>query len=465
MRSIRTFLLVAISFVVILVFVLAAIASFNRARYETDELFDAELAQTARILRSTLEVAASDDRAGAYPRASIRTQDWKAALTGLVDDEERTRLGHAYERKILFQVTRNGERILYTDNSPLTGDWYPEQGYQMFKANGFTWHLFSLLDDDTWYTVGERGDIRDEVARKIALSSLFPSLFALPVLLFLLVMTLQRGLRPLNDLDRHIQTRNKDNLDAIELPASPAEIRPIVDSLNELLARLRRSLESERRFSAMASHEMRTPLAVLKVNVQNALKARAEQERTAMLQDIDAGVDRASRLVNQLLTLSRLEQDDPGFETVTLDILPILREEIAAMYPIALQRQQSIELLAGATELQLRTVPQLFPLIIRNLVDNAIKYSPEGGRVQIRADRQGDQVLLCVEDSGPGIPPQERNRIFERFYRVRGATADVGGSGLGLAIVWRVAELLQAKIAVDSSAELGGLSIRVTFPV
>lgn len=464
MRSIRTFLLLAISCVVILVFVLAAIASFNRARYETDELFDAELAQTARILRSTLEVAASDDHVGAYPDASIRTQDWKAALTGLVDDEERTRLGHAYERKILFQVTRNGERILYTDNSPLIGDWSPEEGYQMLKANGFKWHLFSLLDGDTWYTVGERGDIRDEVARKIALSSLFPSLFALPVLLLLLVMTLQRGLRPLNELDRHIQTRNKDNLDAIELPASPAEISPIVDSLNELLARLRRSLESERRFSAMASHEMRTPLAVLKVNVQNALKARTDHERVAMLQDIDAGVDRASRLVNQLLTLSRLEQDEPGFETVTLDILPILREEIAALYPIALQRKQSIELLTSATELQLRTVPQLFPLIIRNLVDNAIKYSPEGGRLQIQADHQGDQILLCVEDCGPGIPPQERDRIFERFYRVRGTNSDVGGSGLGLAIVWRVAELLQAKIAVDSSAELGGLSIRVMFP-
>lgn len=463
MRSIRTFLLLTISFVVILVFLLAAIASYSRARYETDELFDAELAQTARILRSTLEVTAAGDNAARYPAASISTHDWKTALTDDEEDEEKTRLGHAYERKILFQVMRKGERILYSDNSPLTSHWQPEQGYQMLRANGFKWHLFSLVDDDTWYTVGERGDIRDEVARKIALSSLFPSLLALPVLLLLLLMALQRGLRPLNDLDRHIQTRDKDNLDAIALPATPVEISPIVDSINALLTRLRRSLESERRFTALASHEMRTPLAVLKVNVQNALKAHNDHERIAILQDIDAGVDRASRLVNQLLTLSRLEQDDPGFEMATLDILPILREEIAALYPIALQRRQSIELLTNEQEMQIRTVPQLFPLIIRNLVDNAIKYSPEGGRLQVRVERQDDQILLCVEDSGPGIPLQERDKIFERFYRVREANAVASGSGLGLAIVRRVAELLQVQIEVGSSAELGGASIRVVF--
>lgn len=459
MRSIRMFLLVSISLLVIVVFILAAVASYNRARYETDELFDAELAQTARILRSTLGMTAARNGFSSFKAPDISTLDWKS-MGGVSENIERTQLGHAYERKIMFQVFSQGKLVLRTDNSPLAQDWAPEEGFQKLHE----WHLFTLVDADTSYTVGERGDIRDEVARKIALSSLYPSLLALPVLLFFLMMALQRGLQPLRDLDKYIQTRNKDNLDTIELVTATDEILPIIESLNNLLARLRRSLESERRFTALASHEMRTPLAVLKVAAQNALKADDETSRIAMLKDIDVGVDRASRLISQLLTLSRLEQDSPGFEIVSLDILPLLREEIAALYPIALQRMQTIELIAEEESVQIRTIPQLFPLVIRNLIDNAIKYSPDHGYVQVRLFRKNGGVHLWVDDSGLGIPPGERSRVFERFYRISGANEKTVGSGLGLAIVRRIAELLGATIELDSSSELDGLSVRIAFP-
>lgn len=465
MHSIRTFLLVVISVIIVLVFVISASVSFNRASYETDELFDAELAQTARILRSTLSISDVGKMQRMATVETVSTHDWEMGEAEADDEEEeRTTLGHAYERKIMFQVVHAGKLILRSDNSPIKSEWALQEGYQQFESSGFRWHLFSLVEGDFTYTVGERGDIRDEVARKIALSNLYPSLLALPILLLLLVGTLQRGLRPLNDLDTHIQQRDKDNLDPITLPTMPMEIMPIVESLNGLLARLRRSMESERRFSATASHEMRTPLAVLKVNVQNALKAQNEQDRAVMLQDIDASVDRASRLINQLLTLSRLEQENPGFEAVDMDIMPVLREEIAALYPIALQRKQSIELLENAEHVTIKTVPQVFPLIVRNLVDNAIKYSPENGTIHVNVTSSGDTVELKVDDSGPGVPPEERQRIFERFYRMASATATTQGSGLGLAIVNRIAELLQAQIEVDASRELGGLSIRVKFP-
>lgn len=463
MRSIRKFLLVSISILVIAVFILAAAASYSRARYETDELFDAELAQTARILRSTLGMAAAQNTSPLFQVPDISTLDWKSK-EDLGENIERTPLGHAYERKIMFQVIHQGKLVLRTDNSPLAQDWMPKEGYQIVNENGFDWHLFSLIDADTFYTVGERGDIRDEVARKIALSSLYPSLLALPVLLALLMLALQRGLQPLRDLDRYIQTRNKDKLDAIDLVTATDEIRPIIESLNSLLARLRRSLESERRFTALASHEMRTPLAALKVAAQNALKADDETSRIAMLRDIDAGVDRASRLIGQLLTLSRLEQDNPGFEAVSLDILPLLREEIAALFPIALQRKQTIELITEEESLRIRTVSQLFPLVVRNLLDNAIKYSPEGGCIQVRAFRNKEAVHLWVDDSGAGIPSEERDRVFERFYRISGANEKATGSGLGLAIVRRIVELVGATIVLENSAELGGLSVRITFP-
>lgn len=463
MHSIRLFLLVVISVTVVAVFTLAATISYTKAGYEADELFDAELAQTARILRATLTLPQEDgfDEPALNIR-EISTHDWSQGVVEDDDEEqERTRLGHSYERKIMFQVARQGRVLMRSDNAPFTDTQGLEEGFQQMIIKGDHWHIFTLIDGEFWYTVGERGDIRDEVARKIALSNLGPSLVALPILVLLLAATLRKGLQPLNDLDERIQERSKDNLDPILLPDPPREILPIVESLNALLSRLRRSLETERRFSATASHEMRTPLAVLKVNVQNAIKSTSDQERREILQDIDAGVDRASRLINQLLTLSRLEQDATGFDVQALDIMPVLREEIAALYPLALQRQQTIELTETVDSVTIETIPQVFPLIVRNLVDNAIKYSPEGGVVRVSLKQQREALELCVEDSGPGVPESEREKIFERFYRMPNAT--VAGSGLGLAIVQRIAELLHATIEADRSETLGGLSVRVRF--
>ncbi|MEZ5511969.1 MAG: ATP-binding protein [Gammaproteobacteria bacterium] len=463
MHSIRLFLLVVISVTVVAVFTLAATISYTKAGYEADELFDAELAQTARILRATLTLPQEDGFGEpALSTREISTHDWSKGVVEDDDEEqERTRLGHSYERKIMFQVAHQGKVLIRSDNAPFTDTQGLQEGFQQPVINGDTWHIFTLIDGEFWYTVGERGDIRDEVARKIAISNLGPSLVALPILVLLLAATLRKGLQPLNDLDERIQERSKDNLDPILLPDPPREILPIVESLNALLSRLRRSLDTERRFSATASHEMRTPLAVLKVNVQNAIKSTSDQERREILQDIDAGVDRASRLINQLLTLSRLEQDATGFDVQALDIMPVLREEIAALYPLALQRQQSIELTETVDSVTIETIPQVFPLIVRNLVDNAIKYSPEGGVVRVSLQQQQDTLELCVEDSGPGVPESEREKIFERFYRMPNAT--VAGSGLGLAIVRRIAELLNATIEADRSDTLGGLSVRVRF--
>lgn len=462
MQSIRLFLLVVISVTVVAVFTLAATISYTKAGYEADELFDAELAQTARILRATLSLPQEDGfDEPALSTREISTHDWSQGVDDDEEEQERTRLGHSYERKIMFQVARQGRVLMRSDNAPFTDTQGLQEGFQQPVINGDNWHIFTLIDGEFWYTVGERGDIRDEVARKIAISNLGPSLVALPILVLLLAATLRKGLQPLNDLDERIQERSKDNLDPILLQDPPREILPIVESLNALLSRLRRSLDTERRFSATASHEMRTPLAVLKVNVQNALKAASDQERCEILQDIDAGVDRASRLINQLLTLSRLEQDATGFDVQALDIMPVLREEIAALYPLALQRQQSIELTESVDSVTIETIPQVFPLIVRNLVDNAIKYSPEGGVVRVSLQQQQDALELCVEDSGPGVPESEREKIFERFYRMPNAT--VAGSGLGLAIVRRIAELLNATIEADRSDTLGGLSVRVRF--
>lgn len=463
MKAIRSFLLMAVSLMVILVLLLSSWLSFYKAQYEVDELFDAELAQTSRILRSTMAVASDPDRLN-DPQVStvVSTHDWAGQKTGAgTVEEERTVFGHSYERKIMFRVQQQERVVLASDNSPLSGDMPLQAGYQFIRTDGHDWHLFTLVDDDTFYTVGERSDVREELIRKIAFSNLYPTLLGLPVLLLLVAVVLRRGLRPLAQLDQHIRERDKDNLDPIPLTSTPEEISPIVDSLNGLLMRLRRSLDSERRFTATASHEMRTPIAVLKINVQNALKTPDGAERTALLHDLDAGVDRAGRLINQLLALYRLEQDDQGFVMTEVDVLPVLREEIASLYPLALDKRQSLELVCEEETMVIRTALQIFPLLIRNLVDNAIKYSPRGGRILVSVRRVGGQVRLQVEDSGPGVPVAERQKILMRFYRAQSATAT--GSGLGLAIVARVVELLHGSIEIGSSNGLAGLSVTVVL--
>ncbi|HVK98655.1 MAG TPA: ATP-binding protein [Dongiaceae bacterium] len=464
MKSIRAFLLLSVSLLVLFALLGSAWLSFDRARFEVDELFDTELAQTARILRSTVNLANSEGaHSESTPVPQVSTHDWAVrAGEELSEEDERTRLGHSYERKIMFKIQRDARVVLASDNFPIEMGLPREAGYRRIRLGEHDWYLFTLLDGDLTYVVGERSDVRQEMVEKIAFGNLVPLLIALPVLLLLLAWTLQRGLQPLVALDRYIQQRGKDNLDPIVLPDSPREIRPIVESINGLLVRLRRSLDSERRFTATASHEMRTPVAVLKVNVQNALKASSETERIQLLQELDVGVDRAGRLINQLLTLNRLEHDDHGYALQELDILPLLREEIAALYPLALQKRQNIELSAAVTTLPLRTIPQLFPLVIRNLVDNAVKYAPVGGRILVTAQAEEDAVLLQVEDSGTGVAPEQQQKIFERFYRLQNDGA--AGSGLGLAIVQRVVELLGGVISVNTSAALGGLCIQVTLP-
>lgn len=459
MKSIRSFLLVSTGLLLLLSLLLSGGLIFDRVRYEVDELFDAELAQTARILRATLAIAETTRPEDLQRAIRVSTHDGSAqSQDETSEQDERTVLGHSYERKILFRILRGHKPVLLTDNFPEVLDSVLTPGYAHLSVGKYEWYLFTLVDGDLTYTVGERSDVREDMIRKIALGYLYPALLAVPVLLLLLAWVMRRGLRPLAALDHCIQQRDKDNLDPILLEQTPAEISPILDSINGLLVRLRRSLDSERRFSATASHEMRTPIAVLKLNVQNALKAQTETERVQLLDELNAGVDRAGRLINQLLTLSRLEQDDHGFARQAVDVLPLLREEMAALYPLALQKRQSIELQVVENVLLLQTVPQLFALLIRNLLDNAIKYSPEDGRIRVQARREAGGLLLIVEDSGPGVPEALRDKIFERFFRL--PQSDAPGAGLGLAIVRRVVELLHGQVQAGV-ASLGGLSVQV----
>ena len=455
MKSILRFLMVMVSVVLVTAFVLAMTVSYFEARHEVDELFDAELAQTARLLKSSFERVGSS-----HTSLEEEFKEFSPANGSPPDvdsDEERTRYGHRYERKVLFQVRKKDQVLFESDESMLHLSTVPTQGFSEVIVDGYLWYLFTLKDGDFSFTAGERADIRDELAEEILTSYMIPLLIILPLLLVLLLWVLKHGLDPLRELASNIRRRGEDNLTPIQMETTPEEIRPVVQALNHLFDQVTNSIEMERRFTAMASHEMRTPVSVLKVNAQNALNATDEAEREHYLQELNQGIDRASRLMEQLLTLSKLEQTDLSYQPQKFDLIPKIREEMAALYPLADAKGVQFELDSDSDSLPILSVPQLLSVVLKNLIENAIKYSPKNGAVLVRTFARDGNVRVCIEDSGKGVPPEQRELIFNRFYRMPDAVEP--GSGLGLAIVKRIVDILDIRVELSDSETLGGLRI------
>lgn len=460
MKSIRRYLMITISAVLVTAFVTAMVVSYFEARHEVDELFDAELAQTTRLLKASFEkVGGQDVKPADLMLSSSATPD---LIPDVDSNQERTLYGHRYERKVMFQV-RQGETVLFeSENSSLELVAAPELGFSEVIVDDQLWYLFTLKEGGLSYTAGERADIRDELAEEILTSYLMPLMICLPFVLVLSLWILKRGLQPLRELESSIIARGESNLTHIQMKDTPEEIQPVVQALNHLFDQVNRSMELERRFTAMASHEMRTPVSVLKVNAQNALKAASAEEQQHYLLELNRGIDRASRLMEQLLTLSKLEQAELSYEWQVLDLLPMVREEIAALYPLALERGIQIEMVCTMPKAMQYSVPQLLPIVMRNLIENAIKYTPDNGEVRVGIQMAGDMLLLSIEDSGPGVPAEQHELIFTRFYRL--PNAEVQGSGLGLAIVKRILDILEVRVALSSSEHLGGLKVELAFP-
>jgi two-component system sensor histidine kinase QseC len=247
----------------------------------------------------------------------------------------------------------------------------------------------------------------------------------------------------------------------VSLPETPQEVQPMLDALNDLLQRLALRMETERRFTADAAHELRTPIAAIRAQAQVALSSTTDdQVRQQALQDTLVGCDRASRVVEQLLTLARVEgPQDVASEPFRLDQLA--QQVLADLAPEALRRGQTLELLAPEP-LQVNGQSTLWQILLRNLIDNALRYSPDGSTVRIHAQRlAGGQMQMTVQDSGPGLSPDDLARLGERFFRVLGTSAM--GSGLGWSIVRHIAALQRIEVQVGQSPELGGLQVTLRY--
>lgn len=334
-------------------------------------------------------------------------------------------------------------------------------GFSTVETPNGNWRVYNTLVGNNIVQVSQPMRVREELAAGLALRTMLPLLVLLPVLTVLIWITVGRGLRPLNEVASAVSKRSAQVLQPLPSQHLPSEVKPLVTALNDLLARLGNSLSIQRTFIADAAHELRTPLTAVRLQIQMAERAGTAIEQAAAFAHLKGGIDRATRLVEQLLTLARNEPDAAERPFVPVNLVDIAREVVAERAPVA--DAKSIDLgLSGATPTQIMGDAEGLHVMLGNLVDNAIHYTPPGGKVDLEVAVKDSQASLVVTDTGPGIAVAERERIFDRFYR--GHTAGVTGSGLGLAIVRKVAQRHRATVDLGADTDGCGLKIVVRFP-
>lgn len=335
-------------------------------------------------------------------------------------------------------------------------------GFSDSRINGVRLRIYTLQTVESTIQIAQDLDAREARARALALNAVLPVLLLAPLLMLAVGGVISASLGPLRRVRSQVAARAASDLSPLDGGDVPEEVRPLVVELNDLFARLRDTLEAQRHFIADAAHELRSPLTALKLQLQAAQRARDETTRAAAVASLGAGIERAIALVEQLLALARQEGASPSAEPVDLEELA--RQAVSELLPTAHAKQIDLGLAEGerAGPVTVAGGREPLHLILRNLLDNAVKYTPASGRVDLSIGRDADAAWFAVEDSGPGIAPADRERVFDRFYRVPGT--DAPGSGLGLAIVHTVAERLGARVILGVSPQLGGVRVEVRFP-
>ena len=327
--------------------------------------------------------------------------------------------------------------------------------------NGRDWRVFTLSQADKTIQVAAPVSLRRDRAVSMALRILVPIVAAIPLFALLVFLIVGEGLKPLEEIAAAIRRRAPTSLEPLPDGGLPEEVRPMVSELNGLLERLREAIETQKRFTADAAHELRSPLTALQLQIQLVERARSREELRDALEQLKAGARRASRLVEQMLTMARLAPEATLEEHAALDLDRLAASVVAEFEPLA--EAKAIELRLGRVE-PARAIGQEQALhtLAGNLVDNAIRYTPPGGRVIVEIRSEEGGAVLDVKDTGPGIPAEARQRVFDRFYRLPGS--GVEGSGLGLAIVKQIADAHRAEITLGETEIDRGLEVTVRFP-
>ncbi|WP_317201579.1 ATP-binding protein [Janthinobacterium sp.] len=419
--------------------IMAALAqasiAYRSALYDADEIFDYHMQQMALSLRSgaplSNQLATPADPANNDLVVQVWTPDG-------------------------VQVYRSISRAELPQRAVL--------GFSNVKANGTTYRIFSVQTSSQTVQVAQDMAVRKRMAGNMALRTVGPIALMAPILMLVVWWVVSGSLAPVERVRKQVAARQADDLSPVSEAGLPDEVQPLVQELNLLFGRVKTAFDAQQHFVADAAHELRTPLAALKLQVLSLERADCEQARGVAIGRLGAGIERATRLVEQLLVLARQEASAANGDLLQpLELGELLKRTLGDMSGAAQARKIDLGLHHADPDARVAGQADALIIMLRNLVDNALKYTPAGGTVDLDLRTSPLGVTLSVEDSGPGISPEERERVFNRFYRVPGSSA--GGSGLGLAIIKSIAERHGARLVLDQSARLGGLCVRVEFPV
>ena len=439
MKSLRRRLLWWLLPATLLTGLLASAATYRGALTELDELLNDQLKAVAQHV--------------------VVEPNGNLSLRGMQGANE-DRLSGKQSHAVLLQVWRGTTPVFSTDlDSPLpppTG-----AGFADIIVGGQLWHTYVTRDGDTLVRVAQARRARWEAVAEIAMHLLWPVLSLIPLLALFLWFGIGYGLRPLRDIAANLKRRDANNMQTIDTTAIPGEVKPLVDALNDLLLRLNDAFTAQRHFVADAAHELRTPIMGLGLQVDLLPKALNAEERDLITAQIRTGTARLAHLAEQLLTLARLGPDSMPPAMYDLDLASLARSVVSERARLAQANGIDLGLLA-TSPVQVRGNEDGLRILLNNLVDNAIRYAGPHTRVDVVAKIEDGARVLMVCDTGPGIALEDRERVWERFYRGSGHGAT--GSGLGLSIVRRIAEQHQAVVALDSGPDGHGLTVRLRFP-
>ncbi|WP_347309679.1 ATP-binding protein [Defluviimonas sp. SAOS-178_SWC] len=442
-RSLGRRLLLILGASIVAAWLATAFFTYLDTRRLIDDMLDAQLEQSASLLLTLL------DR---VPQERLDGTSLHLPAAGA-------------DRMIAYRVSVNDGGTAWKsvgDPDFPTDKW--QSGFTDTVTDGGRWRVFGAADGaGRFVEVALRQEARARFADRVAVHILHPLWFAVPLLALLVWFSVRWGLKPLRAIAATVERRRADDVQPLDIRWAPSEVQPLIDALDRLLARIAALLERERRFAADAAHELRTPLAAIRTHAEVARQERDPTRCAEAIEGVIAGSDRGSRLVEQLLVLSRLDQDALTGATGPVDLRALVIDCVAEAAPgAALTGVDLGAAEAGGGETVVTGNRELLRVMIRNLIDNAVRYTPAGGEVTAAVESGGGEVVLRVVDSGPGIPAELRERVFDRFYRVEGNHRP--GCGLGLSIVSRIVALHGGQVGFEDAKDKGGFTVRVTLP-
>ncbi len=454
MKSIRRRTLTPIIGLLLAGLLVLTLFNVHDSNHEIAEIYDAQLAQNARLLEGIMRMPLERQE---------HAQLYEAFNLALAQAEPRID-GHPYESKIAFQVwDKDGRSLVRTASAPTFTHPPESAGFSNVPdLNRHYWRAFVLndLQNGLRIWVGERDDVRSDLVNRIVRHTVLPNLIGSLLLVLAIWLAIGWGLKPLANFAHTLRARHAGSLQPLSLTPLPSELEPMQAALNRLLGQIQELLKRERRFIADAAHEMRTPLAVLRVHAQNVLEAHNEEQRRESLGYLIIGVDRTTRLVNQLLTIARLEPDPSQAGRAPVELVGAVRDSLVQLTPWVLNKGLELSFECSETLHEANVDFSALDIALQNLITNAVNFSPEGGQVTVGLSFNAHHFVLTVDDQGPGIDEQECERLFEPFYS-RGSDQ---GVGLGLAIVQKVALLLGGGVNLQNRAG-GGLRASLKAPL